>query len=266
LTSSAEMSARRELATGRRERRFAVAWRNRARHFAAPVAVLDHGQDGYHFRYLHRIADSVDQFRPFIGFPDLHRAYESPRLWPFFALRVMDPKRPDRPTYLGRLALGPDASRLDVLARSGGEQKGDSVSVVEEPEVAPDGTTDTIFLVRGARYAVQEHGTLHAAERLQVGDHLDLVDDVDNVANSDALLLTTTDGSPVGWIPDLLIDYARRVRAGNGDVTVVLNNGPDTPWHMRLLVRLGGQIEPTPGAFSGDEWPTRRRSNLHYSR
>ena len=46
---------------------------------------------------------------------------------------------------------------MDILARSGGEQKGDSVSLVEAPRVAVDGETAATFLVRGSRYAVRSY-------------------------------------------------------------------------------------------------------------
>ena len=95
-------------------RRFAVAWRNRQRREITPVGVLDCRAIGYRFQYLEGVTDSVEGFRPFIGFPDLNRVYESPRLWPFFDLRVMDRKRPDFPQYvrwLGRSIRDTDPER-----------------------------------------------------------------------------------------------------------------------------------------------------------
>ena len=59
----------------------------------------------------------------------------------------------------------------------------------------------------------------------------------------------------MGWIPDLLIDYARRVRAGGGSVQLLQNNGGFAPWHMRLLVQISGHITPGWAAFSGGAWP-----------
>src|SRR5688572_23488808 len=98
-------------------RRFAVAWRNRRTRLIAPVAVLDHAHGRYKFQYLDEVSRKVEGFRPFIGFPDVDRVYESNRLWPFFDLRVMDPKRPDFPDYVRWLGLRPGASRLDILSR-----------------------------------------------------------------------------------------------------------------------------------------------------
>jgi hypothetical protein len=54
-------------------RRFAVAWRNTARARISPVAVLDYNGQRYRFEYL-RTASSVEDFRPFIGFPTLIRS------------------------------------------------------------------------------------------------------------------------------------------------------------------------------------------------
>lgn len=241
-------------------RRFAIAWRNRRRRFIAPVAVLDHDAVGYRFQYLPHVRESVEGFRPFIGFPDFEKIYESSRLWPFFDLRVMDRKRPDFPSYVRWLGLTDDVSRLDILSRSGGEQKGDSVYLAEAPAIADDGATESVFLIRGVSYAVRSFDSLLAAESLRAGDELAIVDDETNEANPAALLLATADGMAVGWVPDLLIDYASQVRAGaDGAVRLLQNNGSDAPWHARLLVRISGRIAPDTAMFTGDGWPALRR-------
>jgi hypothetical protein len=236
-------------------RRFAIAWRDRQRHVIIPVGVLDYRAGGYRFRYLEGVEDSDGGFRPFIGFPDLGRVYESTRLWPFFNLRVMDRKRPDFARYVGWLGLTPGASRLDILSRSGGVTKGDNVFLAESPAVTGDGTTEAIFLVRGISYAIQQFGTEAAAASLRPGDCLALADDSTNEANPRALLLETSAGAQVGWIPDLLVEYVRRVRAGGGCVELLQNNGAAAPWHTRLLVRIAGRIGPGPAMFTGGAWP-----------
>jgi hypothetical protein len=44
---------------------------------------------------------------------------------------------------------------------------------------------------------------------------------------------------PVGWVPDLLVDDLQRLmRSVHVQVLVEHVNGPDAPWHLRLLVRL----------------------------
>ena len=241
--------------TNRAVRRFAIAWRNRKRRLITPVAVLDHRATGYRFQYLEGVGECVKGFRPFIGFPDIKRVYESARLWPFFDLRVMDRKRPDFPQYVRWLGLTVEASRLDILSRSGGVQKGDSVYLAEAPAVADDGATEAVFLARGTSYAARDYGTEAAVDSLRAGGQLMLVDDDTNEANPQALLLKTADGAAVGWIPDLLVDYARQVRSGGGAVELLQNNGPLTPWQARLLVRISGRITPGTAMFTGGVWP-----------
>ncbi|WKG04200.1 hypothetical protein [Mycolicibacterium sp. HK-90] len=239
----------------RTTRRFAITWRNRLRRAIAPVAVLDSfGPTDYQFQYLDGVS-TVEGFRPFIGFPDFNSVYISTRLWPFFELRAMDRKRPDFPEYISWLGLKPEASTLDILSRSGGGNKGDSVHIVEAPAIASDGATEAIFLARGVRYALRDYGTEDAANSLHPGDKLLLGDDVTNEANSRALLLKTSDGDAVGWVPDLLVDYARAIRGGGGNVELLQNN-LRAPWHARLLVRISGRVPSGMPVFTGGVWPS----------
>jgi hypothetical protein len=235
-------------------RRFAIAWRNTERRRISPVAVLDFDGHKFRFEYLPTVS-SVEDFRPFIGFPDLDRTYESERLWPFFALRVMDRRRPDFSRYVEWLGLPPDATPIDILSRSGGQRKGDAVQVIEQPSVDLAGATESVFLVRGARYATSEYSSTTAAEDLRAGDWLSIVSDTSNPTNPSALLITTGSEIPIGWIPDLLIGYVRIVMNNTMQLVVLRNNGPDAPWHLRLLVQLTGHAEPGYQAFIGPTWP-----------
>jgi hypothetical protein len=235
-------------------RRFAVAWRNTERRRISPVAVLDFDGQKYRFEYLSTVSN-VEDFRPFIGFPDLDRIYEAERLWPFFALRVMDRRRPDFSRYVKWLGLPLNATPLDILSRSAGLRKGDAVQVTEQPSVDLAGATESIFLVRGARYATSQYSSASAAEALKRGDRLSIVPDPSNTTNPSALLIAIKDETPIGWIPDLLIAYVRLLLEGDARLAVLGNNGPEAPWHLRLLVRLTGHAEPGYQAFVGSTWP-----------
>jgi hypothetical protein len=248
--SSVEASV---LGARRRSRRFGIAWRNRVLRSIHDVAVLDADAGGYQFQYRADVK-RVEEFQPFIGFPDLGRVYKSERLWPFFDLRVMDRKRPDYEQYVNWLGLSTGADRLDILARNGGEQKGDTVSLAEAPAVDDSGETAATFIARGSGYAVRSSESQSAVAVLRRGQTLDAQDDTTNEANPAAILLTAA-GAPVGWIPDLLIEYAREVVRSGGRITVLQNNGPSAPWHMRLLVRVSGRVAPGWSPFSGVEWP-----------
>jgi hypothetical protein len=61
--------------------RMAVAWQHPTSRGVYPVGLLEY--DGYlhRFRYL-RTASNVPDFRPFVGFPELAKCYQSQELFP----------------------------------------------------------------------------------------------------------------------------------------------------------------------------------------
>ena len=128
-----------------------VAWQNPDTRRIALVGVLEHSAGRYCFRYLRAALDTQD-FRPFLGFDDLRRRYESEQLFPLFRQRLMDHDRPDFDRYLDTLGLGKSASPLAVLGRSGGSRPGDSIFLLREPEVFSDGATQAMFFVHGVRH------------------------------------------------------------------------------------------------------------------
>ena len=251
--SSAELNVAGRV-TERPARRFAVSWRNTELKQIDPVGVLDFDGHEYDFRYLPTAAD-LPGFRPFIGFPRIDRNYHSTRLWPFFALRAMDRRRPDFDLYVDRLGLTKDASVLDVLSRSGGEVQGDvTVNLIEAPPIGKDGTTEYAFLLRGARHATGQYHSANAVDLLRTGDPLALVPDASNPVNSEALLVATEHRTPIGWVPDLLTPYFQALADQHAELSVLRNNGPDAPWHLRLLVRSRGMVDPNLQVFTGAEW------------
>lgn len=234
-----------------RLRRFGVAWRNRSERRISAVGLLTHQAGTYTFRYLAGAAD-VPGFRPLLGFPQIDQTYTSARLFPFFAQRIMDPRRPDYLRYLQALDLPPDASRLDVLGRSGGQRKADRVQVVEEPETLEGGRTECTFLAQGVRHGVSPDDAA-AFSSLRVGVELTLTPQPDNPVNRRALLITAHDGAALGWAPDLLLDYLHTVRrSGPHRLEVRRINGPEIPPHLRLVVRLSGSVPSGYRAFDDD--------------
>lgn len=234
------------------QRRFAVAWRNRSTRRISPVGVLSCNGGTYTFRYLASTRE-VPDFRPLLGFPDLERTYASARLFPFFAQRVMDKRRPDYERYLHALDLPVTASQLDVLGRGGGQRKADRIQVVEEPHVDGDGRTACTFVVHGIRHQSSAEPAL--LDSLQPGDELTLRPEPDNPANPRALVVSTLAGVGIGWVPDLLLDYVHTVVQSSAAQLVVRRvNGPDLPPHLRLVVRLVGSAPAGYLTFHGDAW------------
>lgn len=235
--------------------RLAVAWQHVGTRHIHPVGVLEQTIDGYRFRYIANALD-LEGFRPLLGFPDLRQSYESHSLFPLFAERVMDPRRPDRERFLDALDLRHNASPFEILAVSNGRRMGDTIQLFPEPTVDLDGTTQCRFLVHGIRHiAERAPGASERLLRLRVGDRLDLVNEPSNTVNARAILTTDSEHGSLGYVPDMLLDYVHTVRdTGPVSVAVAHVNGPEAPSHLRLLGRFEGRAPLGYRPFSGAGW------------
>lgn len=235
-------------------RRLAVAWQNPESRSIQPVGLLSHAGSDYEFRYV-RNALAVKDFIPLIGFPDLDRSYQSQRLFPLFAQRVMAPRRPDFSRYIESLDLTEDADPWEQLTRSEGRRAGDTILVFPEPVIDDDGQTQSNFLVHGIRHAIPEASLDERLRSLRKGDRLTLAPEPTNPVNSRAILTVDQARIPLGWVPDLLLDYVHTVAdTGLYDLVVQHVNGPAAPIHLRLLVRLTGRVPVDYRAFAGSTW------------
>jgi len=256
-------------------RRLAVTWQHPQTRQISPVAVLEFDGERYRLSYI-RNAESVDGFRPLLGFPALDRAYESSHLFPLFAQRVMDTRRPDHNRYVQRLGLPADATPWEQMTRSGGGREGDTLQMFPEPVVQPNGTVTCSFLVHGVRHVPVRPLILDGTERLvaheelearlvalRPGDPLRLIHESENPVNPAAVITATADGFPLGWVPDLLLDDLHAMTAaslGKAEVVVDQVNAPDAPPHLRLLAKLTVDPDSSYRPFAGPSWePIARR-------
>ena len=228
-----------------------VAWRAPESHRIFPVGRLlrlVNALPGYEFAYIQGAHAAEEHgFEPFIAFPQLARVYRSRELLPFFKNRVLSPSRPDYEQHVESLTLEAEtAEPMTLLALSGGRRATDLV------EVFPDWVEDkrsavitTRFLVRGVQYI---DGAEERIQRLQIGDSLRCVADVQNPANPKALNLQADDGRFIGFLPDYLVDDVHEIvgRGGSLDVRVLRVNPPPAPRHHRVLCSLAA-----PGAVAG---------------
>lgn len=248
-------------------RRLVVTWQHPADRNIEPVGFLDYDGEHYRFGYI-RHALSVKDFRPLLGFRDLHRAYSSEELFPLFAQRVMDPRRPDYQRYVERLGLGEEeAGPWEQIERSQGRRQGDTIQLLPQP--ATDGETLTcLFLVNGVRHVpegplvldgrqieVTRDQVEDALARLRPGDALQLAREPQNKANPLALMVMAPAATPVGWVPNLMVEDMHQLMArADVSVTTAHVNGPDAPWHLRLLVRLTARGAGDFRFFTGGQW------------
>jgi hypothetical protein len=251
--------------SGGLEQRLIVAWQHPVDRSISPVGFLTYDGSVYRFTYI-RNALEVKDFRPLLGFDDLHRGYSSGDLFPLFAQRAMDPRRADYQRYVERLGLEGEPGPWEQIARSQGRRQGDTLQLLPEPTLT-DNALSGLFLVHGMRYAHLEQrildGRVVSVTRDQVeavlaelvpGDELGIAREPRNPVNPLALMVLGS-SVPVGWVPDLLVDDLQ-VLLDRADVSVRVEhvNGPDAPWHLRLLARL--HVAPANGFrfFTGERW------------
>ncbi|MBF0686393.1 MAG: HIRAN domain-containing protein [Cellulomonas sp.] len=170
------------------------------------------------------------------GLP-MGRTRESDVLFPIFAERVIDPRRPERPETLKHLGLTREAGPLEVLAVSGGGRTGDTYELTPLPQ---PGDTSLVFLVHGVRHLTDVERA--AIDRLAPGDRLSLRLEADNPVD-DRALLVTQDGGRLGYVPGPLLDYVHNIITHDYELVVERVNPAAAGLHMRLLVRLSGRYE-----------------------
>lgn len=250
-------------------RRLAVTWQHPETRSIQPVGLLSFDGSTYTFHYIINAAD-VAGFGTLLGFPDRTVTYRSGALFPLFAQRVMDPRRPDYARYVRRLGLEADATPWEQMSRSGGSREGDTLQLFPEPVIAPDGGVTCTFLVHGFRHVpsrpltVDGTPTLVSAGQMErrlrdlhTGHALRAVPEPDNPRNPRAVLVATPEGFPLGWVPDLLVGDLHRLSSGDPagiEMAVLHVNGPDALPHLRLLARLSATAVEGYRPFSGPTW------------
>jgi hypothetical protein len=167
---------------------------------------------------------------------------------------VIGAKRPDRPQYLASLKLDDDAGPCEILAASGSYREGDAIELISLPTFeTASGSTTASFLTHGVRHRQPE-----ASERiseLQPGYELTLEAEPTNRVNDRAIKVMDRD-LHLGYVPDPLVDYVADVmRDQRLRLTVVQSNPPETNPHLRLVLRLQGQMNG-PFPFDVIAWRT----------
>jgi hypothetical protein len=221
-------------------RRLIVMWKNDSSRLIIPVAEfrVAGNEQRFEFAYLEGVREAVSHgFQPFVAFPQLGARYESRKLFPFFANRVLPTTRPDYLESLEALGLDPSqASVADVLGRTNGLRATDRIETVLVPVPDPNGRYVTHFFVRGVRYL---QGSERAIALLQRGERLQLsVDDL-NPRNARARKLSVR-GVTIGHLPDYLIADIEALDDAGASPAVFVDrvNLPPHPVHYRVLCRV----------------------------
>ena len=229
-------------------REFLVLWQSPDTPGYRCVGTLTRERDAYRFEYSSQ-ARLDASFPGFASFPDLDEVYRSEELFPFFANRVMTPRRDDYQEYLQSIGLHdmtPDP--FVILARTLGRRVTDQIQVLPVPEVESDGRLSFHFLVNGARHVDPKGERLRDVTR---GSNLQLASDPGNEASPYAVLVGSRPhvirDEALGYVPEILAglvgtlldaDAVLRVQA-----EVVNQVGEvDVPAQLRLLARLDAVV------------------------
>lgn len=217
-------------------RRLLVVWQDPASRRFIRVGRLDELEDGrYAFRYLAEAR--TEDFSPLVQFPDLDALYVSDSLPAFFSNRVMSRQRAsygDFREWLGLTVEGQDTP-IEVLARTGGPRATDTFHIVDDLRQLGDRRVSRFF-ASGVRHL---KGADEQLAKMEAGHRLCLRTEPDNPANKRALLIDAEAGTPVGYVPDWLVNEVHDLRDSGYELDVVAERiNPTAPAHLRLLCRL----------------------------
>ena len=226
-----------------------VAWQDPKSRKWAPVARLTKDDSEFRFVYTRGAEDSPN-FTPFGRMRDLHMVYKSKELFPLFANRILSKSRPEYEKYLHWLGL--DSKGYDVmeeLSRTAGLRATDSLELFHCPVPTEKNTYELHFFSRGLRHMHMENQ--ERAKELMPGERLFLMQDLQNLHDSMALLVRTDDPvSLVGYVPRYYSSELTQLIKENGPecvkVTVEQVN-TDAPIQYRVLCKIE---TPWPTKFS----------------
>jgi hypothetical protein len=221
-----------------------VAWQQPQSRRYYPIGRLVAGTgpaaDLYEFSYIQGALEAAqDGFSPLLSFSDFNQVYRSREIFPFFANRLMSPRRPDYLDYVSQLGLVPDAAPMQILARGGGTRVTDSL------ELFPLPTWDeqiecyqTFFWMHGFRHLPPESQA--RVLRLRSGEQIQARHEHDNPVDSNAIQLFSEDNVLLGWVPRYLASDAVHLlqNCEYFEAYVERVNQDPAPLQQRLLCRL----------------------------
>lgn len=248
-----------------------VLWQHPETRAIEVVGRLQFDGEAYTFGYTNSSAAVFAAgFRGLPGLRDPSCLYRSEDLFKVFAQRSLDPARADYSRHLEQLGLDEEATPLEQIVRSGGRRVADTIQLLEVPR-EHQGLITSTFLAHGVRHVpkkplyftenyTQISGTEHerAIGSLKSGGALGHRLEQFNKSNPQATVLTSPAGTPVGYIPNVLVAGVRTLIDSNAEVrfTTIRVNGPDAPPHLRLLVRLSAS-NFNQDVFDNFEWKFR---------
>ena len=227
---------RSEAGTGSNGSGMAAGWR--------PVGVLERtSAGGYRFAYTNG-ATNFPGFRPFPGMPDLNAVYESDELFPIFANRLLNERRPEYRPSLVWSGFDPDnpPDPIALLGVTEGRRQTDSLELFPCPQPDGQGCFVNKFFLHGVRYMLP--AAIERINRLTHDEQLVMMFDDFNVHDRMAVAVRTNDAEGrcmIGYVPRYLA-YDVRLLCSKCHPEIIdlrverLN--PAAPLQQRVLCRM----------------------------
>ena len=228
----------------------------------SPIGRLQFENGTYRFVYT-KGARTAQGFTPFSGMVDLNEVYESAKLFPVFANRMLPESRPEYEAYLRWSGFDPAAQPdpIAILGVTEGIRRTDMIELFPCPVPDERGFYQNKFFLHGLRYMPETA----KARVLALHDNEPLCPmlDICNPADPNAVALRTADGDRVmlGYVPRYLAhDTWNLFQHCDPDFIKVLVHrvNRDAPLQQRLLCRMqacwpdgflpcsGEEFEPIP--------------------
>ncbi len=222
-----------------------VAWRSGGETTGkwGPVGRLDRTPSGYRFVYTEG-ARSLEGFHPFPGMSKIDAVYESEELFPLFANRLLSKSRPEYESFLEWSGFGRDnpPDPIAILSITEGRRATDLLEILPCPRPDVDGCYQTKFFLHGIRWTPSS--AVSRIAKLQAGEKLGLMPDINNPYDSNAVAVRTMDVGErfmVGYVPRYLAYDVRELCLScdpNATQLVVERVNVNAPLEFRLLCRL----------------------------
>jgi hypothetical protein len=238
-----------------------VAWQSPTDRTWFTVGSLASNAGRYRFEYTRgaELAQSSG-FTAFSAFPDLFVSYESDRLFPFFANRLLSPNRPEYSEFV-RWVSHHEVIHEPVLllGQSGGTRMTDTLELFPKPELDDKGHYHLHFFIHGLSH--MPGSAAKRAEELVPGERLLIMKDLQNSSDPHALMLRTEgkhdrDIYFLGFFPRYLARDLSPVldSAKWAPVQVLRVNRAPAPVQYRVKCCFQIHLPAGPRLFTGEEF------------
>jgi len=217
-----------------------LAWQDAETRSWFPVGQLTYNDKVYRFMYT-KGAKVSNNFIPFGQMIDLEYVYESDKLFPLFANRLISKTRPEYKNFLYWLNMSENEDDpLALLALSGGTRETDSLEVFSCPDKSSNGKYHMHFFSHGIRY-LPEHA-VQLINNLKPKDKLFLMHDLQNPYDKFALAIRTSEKPTIiGYCPRYFTEdflFLLNQCGGSNVHLEVERVNKDAPTQLRLLCSL----------------------------